>query len=166
MFFFINFSLTFLTCSAFSLFWPVCNSNVLSATEGKYQWSNATVSCSFLRNPFLKLKQWNLTVKCQSAKSQDDEKMGNKSSSSIHLRITTFHLVGLPIWTWSSKDVWFFSWKNFAKCGWKLKASWTWLHWCHSGNLKKPFLKDDIASQRNNFSWLYFSWELQIALFF
>lgn len=92
--------------------------------------------------------------------------MENKSSSSIHLRITTFHLVGLPIWTWSSKDVWFFSWKNFAKCGWKLKASWTWLHWCHSGNLKKPFMKDDVASQRNSFGWLYFSWELQIALVF
>ena len=77
------------------------------------------------------------------------------------LRMTTFHLVGLPIWTWSSKDVWFLSWKNFAKCGWKLKASWTWLHWCHSGNLKKPFMKDDIASQRNSFGWLYFSWVLQ-----
>ena len=82
------------------------------------------------------------------------------------LRMTTFHLVGLPIWTWSSKDVWFLSWKNFAKCGWKLKASWTWLHWCHSGNLKKSFMKDDIASQRNSFGWLYFSWVLQIALFF
>ena len=32
--------------------------------------------------------------------------------------------------------------------------------------LKKPFLKDDLASQRNNFGWLFFSWELQIALFF
>ena len=31
---------------------------------------------------------------------------------------------------------------------------------------ESPFLKDDAASQRNNFSWLYFSWELRIALFF
>ena len=32
--------------------------------------------------------------------------------------------------------------------------------------LKKPFMKDNVASQRNNFSCLYFSWELEIALLF
>ena len=31
--------------------------------------------------------------------------------------------------------------------------------------LKKPFMKDDVASQHHNFGWLYFSWELQIAFY-
>lgn len=61
--------------------------------------------------------------------------------------------IGVSLWAWHAKDVWFFCWKNITKCWRKLEATGSGSHRCYSGIALQNWKLSGCNWSFSNWKW-------------